>query len=192
MNFGAHSEHLPLGSLIDELDQTFRRAESVGLLADLPTALGVDDDLDAGVARAHLIDVAGKEALMHGAMALPEEDAAVLELLFCLAAAIFTKLDGPRIPDGHLVQRNAHGVAGVAPQVLVGQEENALAAGEGPLEGGASVRGGADQPAAFAAKGLDGGRRIHVGQRQGLVGEAEVFEGLPTGLHLRDFGHVGH
>jgi hypothetical protein len=147
----------------------------------------VNDDLDAGILGAHLIDVAGQKALMDGAVALPEQDAAGGELLLRLAP-----LNGPRVPDRHLVQRNAHGVAGVAAQVLVGQKEDALAAGEGPLEGGAGVGRGADQPAALAAEGLDGGGGVHVGQRHGLVRQAEALKRLPAGFDLGDFRHVGH
>ena len=33
-----------------------------------------------------------------------------------------------RVPHHHLVERNAHGVAGVASQVLIGQEEDLLVA----------------------------------------------------------------
>ena len=56
-------------------------------------------------------------------------------------------------------KRNAHGEAGIAAQVLVGQKENALAAREGPLKGRARIGRGADQAAALAAKSLDGGGR---------------------------------
>ena len=38
------------------------------------------------------------------------------------------------IPDHHLVQRNAHLVAGPAAEVLVGEEQHLLAPGEGPFE----------------------------------------------------------
>jgi hypothetical protein len=101
-------------------------------------------------------------------------------------------LNGPRVPDRHLFQRYAHFIASVAAKVLIRQEEKTLAAGEGPLEGGAGVGRGADQSAALAAEGLDGGGRVHVGQRQGFVREAEALKRLPAGFDLRDFGHVGH
>ena len=76
--------------------------------------------------------------------------------------------------------------------MLVGQEEDALAAGKGPLEGGAGVGRGADQSAALAAEGLDGGGGVHVGERNSLIREAEAFERLPAGFHLRDLRHIGH
>src|ERR1039458_3014761 len=69
VNLRADGEHCARGSLLDEGDQLLGGAERVGLLADLEAALGVNNDLDAGVAGAHLIDVAGQEALMDGAVA---------------------------------------------------------------------------------------------------------------------------
>ena len=43
-------------------------------------------------------------------------------------------LQSPWVPHRHFVQRNAHRIARVPAQVLVGQEQDALAAGEGPLK----------------------------------------------------------
>ncbi len=62
----------PAGASIDDLDKALSAAEGVGFLADFPAALGVDDDLDAGILGADLIDMAGQEALMDGAVAFPE------------------------------------------------------------------------------------------------------------------------
>ena len=187
VNLSADGEHLPRRSLVNESNQPLGGTESVGLLADLPAALGMNDDLNAGILGAHLIDVAGQKAQMDGAVALPEQDAAVCKALLRLAP-----LQAPRVPNHHFVQRNPHGVAGVAAQVLIGQKQYPLAAGKGPLKGRVSIGGGADQPAAFPAKGLDGGGGIHIGQRHGLIGQAEVLERLPTGFYLGDFGHIGH
>ena len=135
MNLGANSEDGALGSLLDQRDELLGGTQRVGLLANLPAAFGMDDDLNAGVLGAHPIDMAGQEALMDGAVALPEQNAAGGEALLRLAT-----LNRPWIPEHHLVERNAHGVASVAAQVLVGKEENALTVLKGPLEGGAGVR----------------------------------------------------
>ncbi len=143
MNLSADGELGAFRSLFDERDELLCGAESVGFLADFPAAFGMDDDLDAGIFGAHLVDVAGQKALMDGAMALPEQNAAGREAL-----GTFTSRQGPRVPDGHLIERDSHGVAGVAAQVLVGQEEDALASREGPPEGSAGVGRGADQAAA--------------------------------------------
>ena len=50
----------------------------------------------------------------------------------------------------------------------------------------------ADQAAAFAAEGLDGRGGVHVGDRNGVVGEVKALERLPAGFDLRDLGHIGH
>jgi hypothetical protein len=60
------------GGLFDKGDEALRGTESVGLLADFPAALGVNDDLDAGILGANLVDVSGQKTLMDGAVALPE------------------------------------------------------------------------------------------------------------------------
>jgi hypothetical protein len=76
---------------------------------------------------------------MYGAVALPKNDPACLECRPGLAALQRTKLNCPGIPDHHLLQGNAHGKAGVAAQVLVGQEQDPFGSGEPPFEGGAGV-----------------------------------------------------
>jgi len=76
--------------------------------------------------------------------------------------------------------------------VLVGQKQDAPAACESPLEGRAGVGRGADQAAALAAKGLDGGGRVHVGQRDDLIRKAQALKRFPAGFDLGDFRHVGH
>src|ERR1035441_9339082 len=137
VNFRADGEHCARGSLLDEGDQLLGGTEGVGFLADLPAALGVNDDLDAGVPGAHLIDVAGQKTLMDSAVSLPQEDAACGQMGQALASGGLAALERPRVPDGHFVQGNAHGMTRIAAQVLVRQEEDAFTSGKGPLEGGA-------------------------------------------------------
>ena len=50
--------------------------ESQVRIWDSIRALGMNDDLDAGILGAHLVHVAGQKALMDGAMALPQQNAA--------------------------------------------------------------------------------------------------------------------
>ena len=76
--------------------------------------------------------------------------------------------------------------------MLVGQEENAPIASEGPLKRCAGIGRSADQASVLAAKGLDGGGGVHVGERDGVGGHAEAIERLPTGFNLGDLGHIGH
>jgi len=187
VNFSADGEGGAFRGFFDEGNEALGGAEGVGFLADLKTALRVDDDLDAGVLGPDLIDVAGQEALVDGAVALPEQDAALGELVLGLAA-----LDGPRVPNLHFLERNLHGVACVAAEVLVGEEEDALCPREGPAEGCRGIGRGADEAAALTAEGLDGGGGVHVGDGDGVGGEAEALERFPAVFDLGNFGHIGH
>ena len=75
-----------------------------------------------------------------------------------------------RIPHDHLVERNAHLVRGVAAEVLVGQEEDLLAALERPLQRGRGVRRRAHRAAALADKRLNRRRGVDVGHRHDADG----------------------
>jgi hypothetical protein len=44
----------------------------------------------------------------------------------------------------------------------------------------------------FAAECLDGGGRVHVRERDQVLGQPNPLERFPAGLDLRDFCHVGH
>ena len=101
------------------------RADAVGLLADLPATLRMNNDLNAGIAGAHLVDVLGQKALMHRAVPLPQDDFGFAQPFEGLAA-----LQHVGIPHHHFVQRNTAGEAGVAAQVLVGKEEELFVAAE--------------------------------------------------------------
>ena len=97
-----------------------------------------------------------------------------------------------RIPDAHLIEADPHRARRVAAEVLVGEEEDAAAAGEGPFEDGAGVARGADDPAVAATEGLEACRRIDVGDGGQLGGVDDGAEIGPGILHLMDRGHVGH
>ena len=83
--------------------------------------------------------------------------------------------------------------------MLVGEEQDALSAFEGPFQDHLGVRGGAHDSAVAAAEALDRGRGIHVGDgddRDATVGigfGAEEFgQLLPAVLDLIDACHIGH
>jgi hypothetical protein len=83
--------------------------------------------------------------------------------------------------------------------MLVGEEEDALAAGEGPVEDLGGVGGGADDSAVGAAEGFEGGGGVHVGDGDdglaavgGGVGAEDFFELLPAVGYGVEVGHVGH
>ena len=150
--------------------------------------------LDAGVTLAGHGDLVDGEAFVDGAEAVPEEDAGVAERFGGVAA------DGlVGIPDGHLGEGDAHGLGGVAAEVLVGEEEDALAAFEGPLEDLGGVGGGADDAAMLAAEAFEGGGGVHVGDGDDLlaavgreVGAEDVVELFPAVGDGVEVGHVGH
>ena len=70
-----------------------------------------------------------------------------------------------RIPHDHLVERNAHLVGGVAAKMLVGKEEDLLAALERPLQRRRGVRRRADGAAALADERFDRRGGVDVGDR---------------------------
>ena len=82
-------------------------------------------------------------------MPFPEEHPGVLHLL-----GIETAEDLMRIPHDHVVEWDAHLECGVAAKMLIGQEENLLAALKRPLQRGHCVRRGADGAAALTDNAL--------------------------------------
>ena len=114
----------PAGAGATQSQDALGRADPVGELDDVVRALRVHDHLDAGVLGPGGLDVLGTEALVHRAVALPEQQRRVLDVAVLEAAAL-----GARVPDPHVVGAEAHVEAGVAPEVLVGEEEHLVAAG---------------------------------------------------------------
>ena len=118
-----------------------------------------------GYSLAELVDVLGLEHLVDAAMPLPQDHPAAADRLGRVAAeSIFV-----RVPERHLLQRNAHAQGGVAAQVLIGEEQHAAAPREGPIEHGRGVGRGADDPAVPPAERLQVGRRVDVGDRHHVV-----------------------
>ena len=95
----------------------------VGQLAGVVAALGVRDDDAVGVLGSEGLDVLGQEPLVHRAVALPEQQGGLLALRLGEAAALEA-----RVPHPHVVEAVAHGQAGVATEVLVGEEQHLVAA----------------------------------------------------------------
>ena len=60
-----------------------------------------------------------------------------------------------RVPEDDLVEADAHGLRGVAAEMLVGEEEHALSALESPAQDRSGVRGGADDASVLAAERRD-------------------------------------
>src|SRR5271165_7013972 len=134
MDFGANGKSAPRRCLLDLPYQVVGRANAVGLLADLPTALGVHDNLHARVIGPNSVHMFGKKTLVHRTVALPQDD---LRLAHAVGAEAALQL--VRVPHRHLVERNAACKAGVASKVLVRQEEELLVATEGPIKSALGV-----------------------------------------------------
>ena len=84
-------------------------------------ALGVDDDDAVGVLGPEGGDVLGPEALVDRAVALPQQEGGLLAVGLGQAAELEAG-----VPHPHVVVRVAHGQAGVAAEVLVGEEQHLL------------------------------------------------------------------
>ena len=108
-------------------------------------------------------DVLGPEALVDRAVALPEQEAGLLDVPLVEAAQALAG-----VPDRHVGRRVAELVAGVAAQVLVGEEQHLgrrAALAERPGQDGPGVGRGAHRPAVAADERLQGGGGVHVGDR---------------------------
>src|SRR5215475_598262 len=150
MDFGADCPRRAGGAVLDLPDDVLRRSGVVGGLDDVPRHLGMDDDADARMLRAEILDLTDGEPRVDRAMSLPQNDARALHLIGVEAAENLV-----RIPHDHVVERNAHLVRGIPTEMLVREKENALTSLPGPLQCGAGVRRGADHAAAFAAERLN-------------------------------------
>ena len=85
----------------------------------------MDDDADAGMLPADGLNLPRGEALVNRAVPFPQDHLRALHLL-----GIESAEDLVRIPDDHLVERDAHLVRGVAAEMLIGQEQHLLAVRE--------------------------------------------------------------
>ena len=122
-------------------------------------------------------------------MTFPQQEAGFLHVALAEASQ-----REARVPEPHLVEGVTHLHAGVAAEVLIGEEQH-LVGGlliERPREHGARIRRGADGAAVAAHERLEGGRRIHVGDRDHAVDVGDAADLLPRLLDRLDVGHVGH
>ena len=124
----------PGGRGLDGFDDEVGGAGGVGGFDYGHGALGVDDDLDLRITGAGGGDLLYGEAFVDRAEAVPEDDFGRDEVRGGAAAE---GLLG--VPEGHLGEGDAHFAGGVAAEMLVREEEDALAAGEGPIEDGGGV-----------------------------------------------------
>src|SRR5690606_25158887 len=99
---------------------------------------------------------------------------------------------------GHLLQLNAHGLGGVASQVLVGEEQDSASTFKGPLQYGGGIRGSAHQSPVASNESFEFSRAVHVSHRDDrhpsvvffiLVQRGEFFPAL---LDAGAIGHICH
>ena len=88
-------------------------------------------------------------------------------------------------------ERHAHLEGGVASEVLVRQEQDALAAIPRPPQRRGRVRRRADHAALLADERFDRRGGVDVGHRHHVV-DAHLTEFRPARFELVDRGHVGH
>src|SRR5712664_967664 len=96
----------PLGSGgrgLDGFDDALGRADRIGGLGDFKAAFGMRDDANAGMLAADVLDLLRREALVHGTIALPEDDARVANRFRRVSAKFLVG-----IPNDHLFERDAH------------------------------------------------------------------------------------
>ncbi len=160
VNFRTDGPLSARGRILDGFYNALGRADLIGGLSDLEPAFRVGDDANSGVLAADARDLLGREALVHRAVALPENDAGTANRFRRVSAKFLVG-----IPDNHLIQRDAHAVAGVAAKMFVGEKEHFFAGVEGPSHDGGGVGAGANRAAMLTGKGFDGRGRIHVGDR---------------------------
>src|SRR5207245_11776208 len=103
------------------------------------------NDADAGMLVADACHLLRGEALVYGTIALPQDDARIAHRFRTVPAEFLV-----RAPDDHLLERNAHAIADVAADVLVGREANFFPGFESPLQNCGRVGTGANGAAVLA------------------------------------------
>src|SRR5712692_985719 len=187
MNFRADGPLGAGGGSLDGFNNALGRTDLIGGLGDLEATFGMRDDANAGMFAPNALDLLRCEALVHGTIAFPEDDAGVANRLRRVSAKFLVG-----IPDNHLFERDAHAIASVAAEVLVRKEQNLFAGLEGPFHNLGSVGAGADRATMLPGEGFDGRSRIHVGDGDDLARIEERGQFAPAGFHLSDIGHIGH
>ncbi len=126
---------------------------------------------------------------MDRAVAPPQEERGRLGLRLAEAAQVVAG-----VPHGHVRQLVAHGHAGVAAQVLVGEEQHlvGVTVAQGPVQHRPGVGRRAHGPAVAPDERLERRRGVHVGDRHHPVDVHHAGQRLPGLADLVDVRHVGH
>src|SRR5689334_19038163 len=139
VDFSTDGPFRACGGRLDGFDDALSRTDLVSGLGDLETAFGMDDDANTRMLVAYARYLLRREALVDGAIAFPQDDARIANGLGGIPAKLLVW-----VPENHLVERNAHAIAGVTAEMLVGKEQNFFATFEGPFHDGCGVGTGAD------------------------------------------------
>ena len=194
---GQPADHVDLGTdrprrprrrRFDSLQDGLGGAALVGRLDNLPADLGVHHHAHAGVFAPCFFHLLHREPLVRAAMPLPEDDFCLPELLRGGAS-----VGQPPVPEHHLVQRDAHGVSGIPPQVLVREEQHFVAALKRPGEGPRRVAGSTHQPATLTDERLQRRGAVHVRHRDnGRPVVERLIDGVPRRVYVVRGRHVRH
>src|SRR5437899_10055984 len=186
VDFRAHRPDRSDRTRGDRLDDVFGRSGIVCRLNHFPWHLRMDDYAHSGVLRAQVLNLTDRETRVHRAVALPQNDPRPPHGVWLEPAP-----DLVRIPYHHLVERHPKLVRGIAAKMLIGQEQNALAALPCPPQRRRGIRRRADDAAALATKRFDRCRGVDVSHRDEAA-DVHLFQIAPAHLELFRFGHVGH
>ena len=176
------------GSPATVLMMPFGRADGVGLLRHLEAALGVHDHLDARDLRAPLVDHLGREAVVHRAVALPEQDARVADLLVGQAAAVLVG-----IPDRHLARAGCPcGSRCCGRGAGPGRRGRAASARKAQSSTARAFDEVQTAPPCSPHERLEGGGGVHVGDGEDVVARPPRVTSSQHSSTWSDLGHVGH
>src|SRR5919108_6136612 len=139
----------------------------------------MDNHANAGMLAACSRHLLWREALVDGAVALPQDDARIPNCFGGIPAKLLV-----RVPDNHLVEGDAHAVAGVAAKMLVGEEQGLFTVFKGPFHDGSGVGAGADRAAMLSGERFDRSRGVHVADRNSLAGVHNGGKFVPASLDL--------
>src|SRR5260370_9883553 len=103
VNFRANGPLGASGRRLNSFDDALGRADLVGRLCDLEAAFGMGNDANARMLAADALDLLRREALVHGAIALPEDDARAANRFRSVSAKFLI-----RVPNDHFVDGIHH------------------------------------------------------------------------------------
>src|SRR5437773_2674615 len=139
--------------IFDGFNNERSRTVKIAFFDDLADAFGMNQDLHVGNVFTNFIDMPWLKTAVHRTMPAPENELSVMKLFFGIPAKLFV-----RIPQDHLIQRNAELRSRISSQMLVREEKHLVKFFEVNIEERNGIRRCADYTLIAAAKCLDRGR----------------------------------